>query len=307
MANERQAQSEIKQLISKGLEQGYLTYAEVNDHLPDDLVDPEQIEDIISMINGMGIDVHEVAPDAETLLIAGEGSNRAVSYTHLDVYKRQKLPCRIGVPSQCVRRSSSQTSACSMSPAKSFCNSTCASYSSHSSASSKITHGCAARSIAAFFCRAKPSQSRCSTRAPRSRATATVSSVEPESSTITSRQTGISEAMQRPIRSPSFFATTTPVSGGFASMSVAGFIAPSMSCDTFEMTADAPLSIAHVLLTRRFAGTERHAVELANAQAAQGHDVTLILRKAGAEDRPDAIAPPVDPRVQVAVVGNLWS
>ncbi|MGY0504797.1 RNA polymerase sigma factor RpoD [Luteimonas sp. e5] len=72
MANERQAQSEIKQLISKGLEQGYLTYAEVNDHLPDDLVDPEQIEDIISMINGMGIEVHEVAPDAETLLLAGQ-------------------------------------------------------------------------------------------------------------------------------------------------------------------------------------------------------------------------------------------
>jgi len=70
MANERPAQqSEIKQLISKGLEQGYLTYAEVNDHLPDDLVDPEQIEDIIGMINGMGIDVHEVAPDAETLLL----------------------------------------------------------------------------------------------------------------------------------------------------------------------------------------------------------------------------------------------
>ncbi|WP_133479522.1 RNA polymerase sigma factor RpoD [Cognatilysobacter segetis] len=73
MANERQTpQSDIKQLISKGLEQGYLTYAEVNDHLPDDVVDPEQIEDIIGMINGMGIEVHEVAPDAETLLLAGQ-------------------------------------------------------------------------------------------------------------------------------------------------------------------------------------------------------------------------------------------
>ncbi|AXA85182.1 RNA polymerase sigma factor RpoD [Lysobacter oculi] len=82
MANERQAQSEIKQLISKGLEQGYLTYAEVNDHLPDDLVDPEQIEDIIGMINGMGIEVHEVAPDAETLLLAGQsGSGREVDDT----------------------------------------------------------------------------------------------------------------------------------------------------------------------------------------------------------------------------------
>ena len=55
MANERQVQqSEIKQLISKGLEQGYLTYAEVNDHLPDDVVDPEQLEDIIGLMTGMG-------------------------------------------------------------------------------------------------------------------------------------------------------------------------------------------------------------------------------------------------------------
>ena len=83
MANERQApQSDIKLLISKGLEQGYLTYAEVNDHLPDDMVDPEQIEDIIGMINGMGIEVHEVAPDAETLLLAGNsGSGREVDDT----------------------------------------------------------------------------------------------------------------------------------------------------------------------------------------------------------------------------------
>ncbi len=77
MANERQTapQSDIKILISKGLEQGYLTYAEVNDHLPDDMVDPEQIEDIIGMINGMGIEVHEVAPDAETLLLAGQSAS----------------------------------------------------------------------------------------------------------------------------------------------------------------------------------------------------------------------------------------
>ena len=75
MANERPApQSDIKLLISKGLEQGYLTYAEVNDHLPDDMVDPEQIEDIIGMISSMGIQVHETTPDAETLLLAGESS-----------------------------------------------------------------------------------------------------------------------------------------------------------------------------------------------------------------------------------------
>ena len=83
MANERPAQhSDIKKLISKGLEQGYLTYAEVNDHLPDDMVDPEQIEDIIGLITGMGIDVHEVAPDADTLLLNdGNTGNREVDDT----------------------------------------------------------------------------------------------------------------------------------------------------------------------------------------------------------------------------------
>ena len=70
MATDRPAQqNEIKQLISKGLEQGYLTYAEVNDHLPSEIVDPEQIEDIVQMINDMGIPVYEKAPDAESLLM----------------------------------------------------------------------------------------------------------------------------------------------------------------------------------------------------------------------------------------------
>src|SRR5690242_9531648 len=64
----QEQQSEIKTLIIKGKEQGYLTYAEVNDHLPDDIVDPEQIEDIIGMINDMGIEVHEVAPDTEAIM-----------------------------------------------------------------------------------------------------------------------------------------------------------------------------------------------------------------------------------------------
>ncbi len=84
MSNERTAQqSDIKQLISKGLEQGYLTYAEVNRiTYPEDLVDPDQIEDIIGMINGMGIEVHEVALDAETLLLnEGNTGNREVDDT----------------------------------------------------------------------------------------------------------------------------------------------------------------------------------------------------------------------------------
>ncbi len=66
--NQEQQQSQLKQLIAKGKVQGYLTYAEVNDHLPSDIVDPEQIEDIIGMINDMGIQVHEVAPDEDSLI-----------------------------------------------------------------------------------------------------------------------------------------------------------------------------------------------------------------------------------------------
>jgi len=63
-------QARLKSLIEKGKEQGFLTYAEVNDHLPEEIVDPQQIEDIIGMINDMGILVHEVAPDADSLLLA---------------------------------------------------------------------------------------------------------------------------------------------------------------------------------------------------------------------------------------------
>jgi RNA polymerase primary sigma factor len=62
-------QSQLKRLIAKGKEQGFLTYHEVNDHLPDDIVDPEQIEDIINMINDMGITVHETAPDLDAILM----------------------------------------------------------------------------------------------------------------------------------------------------------------------------------------------------------------------------------------------
>jgi len=67
--NLKNQQSGIKDLIAKGREQGYLTYAEVNDHLPEGIADPEQVEDIIQMINDMGITVFETAPDAESLLM----------------------------------------------------------------------------------------------------------------------------------------------------------------------------------------------------------------------------------------------
>ncbi|MGH8685739.1 MAG: RNA polymerase sigma factor region1.1 domain-containing protein, partial [Nitrosospira sp.] len=60
----------LKNLIVQGKERGYLTYAEINDHLPDDMLDAEQIENIISMINDVGISVYDEAPDAETLLMS---------------------------------------------------------------------------------------------------------------------------------------------------------------------------------------------------------------------------------------------
>ncbi|MCP5162430.1 MAG: RNA polymerase sigma factor RpoD [Hahellaceae bacterium] len=67
-------QSRLRDLITRGKEQGYLTYAEVNDHLPEDIADPDQVEDIIRMINDMGIRVCEVAPDADTLLMNEDDS-----------------------------------------------------------------------------------------------------------------------------------------------------------------------------------------------------------------------------------------
>ncbi len=74
--NEKQT-SQLKDLITQGKEQGFLTYAQVNDHLPDDIVDPEQIEDIINMINDMGIQVHEKAPDADSLILNDSASSDA--------------------------------------------------------------------------------------------------------------------------------------------------------------------------------------------------------------------------------------
>src|SRR6185369_16610389 len=74
MPEERQSQ--LKLLIALGKEQSFLTYSQVNDHLPSEIVDPEQIEDIVNMINDMGIPVYEKAPDSEPLL-ATENSQPA--------------------------------------------------------------------------------------------------------------------------------------------------------------------------------------------------------------------------------------
>jgi len=67
--------SQLRLLIAHGKQKGYLTYAEVNDTLPDDIVDPEQIEDIVNMISDMGITVHEQAPDEDDMVIAGNTVN----------------------------------------------------------------------------------------------------------------------------------------------------------------------------------------------------------------------------------------
>jgi len=75
MAMDTTQQSSLKALIAKGKEQGYLTYAEVNDHLPDGIVDPEQVEEIIAMIGDMGIKVSEVAPEADSLSISDSNSS----------------------------------------------------------------------------------------------------------------------------------------------------------------------------------------------------------------------------------------
>lgn len=79
MSGKAQQQSRIKELILLGREQGYLTYAEVNDHLPEDISDPEQVEDIIRMINDMGINVFEVAPDKDSLMLADADTDEAAA------------------------------------------------------------------------------------------------------------------------------------------------------------------------------------------------------------------------------------
>ncbi len=62
-------QSELKRLILKGKEQGFLTYREINDHLPEDMHDTDQIEAVVNMINDMGIEVYDKPPDPDSLLL----------------------------------------------------------------------------------------------------------------------------------------------------------------------------------------------------------------------------------------------
>ncbi len=100
---QEQQTTDIKMLITKGKEQGYLTYAEVNDHLPDDIVDPEQIEDIIGMINDMGIEVHEIAPDTETLRAAATASTDDETATEEAVAVLSAVDAEVGRTTDPVR------------------------------------------------------------------------------------------------------------------------------------------------------------------------------------------------------------
>ncbi|MCW5568126.1 MAG: sigma-70 family RNA polymerase sigma factor, partial [Dokdonella sp.] len=100
---QEQQTTDIKMLITKGKEQGYLTYAEVNDHLPDDIVDPEQIEDIIGMINDMGIEVHEIAPDTETLRAAAAATTDDETATEEAVAVLSAVDAEVGRTTDPVR------------------------------------------------------------------------------------------------------------------------------------------------------------------------------------------------------------
>ncbi|WP_440224533.1 RNA polymerase sigma factor RpoD [Dokdonella sp. MW10] len=100
---QEQQTTDIKMLITKGKEQGYLTYAEVNDHLPDDIVDPEQIEDIIGMINDMGIEVHEIAPDTETLRATATASSDDETATEEAVAVLSAVDAEVGRTTDPVR------------------------------------------------------------------------------------------------------------------------------------------------------------------------------------------------------------
>ena len=86
----------LKNLIKLGKERGFLTYAEINDHLPDDLVDAEQIEAIISTFGDMGIQVYDQAPDQETLLIASDA--QPVAQPDEDVEEQAKRGLVLELP-----------------------------------------------------------------------------------------------------------------------------------------------------------------------------------------------------------------
>ena len=90
-SDEEARKSRLTTLIKLGKERGFLTYAEVNDHLPDDVVDAEQIESIISTFNDMGIQVYDEAPDAETLLMSENAPTVTADDTDVEEQAEQAL------------------------------------------------------------------------------------------------------------------------------------------------------------------------------------------------------------------------
>ncbi len=128
----QEQQTSIKDLIAKGKEQGFLTYAEVNDHLPEGIVEPEQIEDIIRMINDMGIKVHESAPtesndilsDTETEPDEDAAEEAAAALASLDSeFGRTTDPVRMYIRTGSVVRPNSLSSEASAAAASSAASS----------------------------------------------------------------------------------------------------------------------------------------------------------------------------------------
>lgn len=95
--------SRLKLLVTKGKEQGYLTYSEVNDHLPEDIVDSDRVEDIIQMINDMGIQVTESAPDSDDLILTETTSNSDEDSEEVAAHVLSSVECEIGRTTDPVR------------------------------------------------------------------------------------------------------------------------------------------------------------------------------------------------------------
>ena len=101
--DEKRKQSQLKRLILKGKEQGFLTYAEINDHLPDEMNDTDQIEVVVNMINDMGIEVYDKVPDADSLLLKAEGTSEGSDDVDTDAVLTSAVESEFGRTTDPVR------------------------------------------------------------------------------------------------------------------------------------------------------------------------------------------------------------
>ena len=101
--DEKRKQSQLKRLILKGKEKGFLTYAEINDHLPDEMNDTDQIEVVVNMINDMGIEVYDKVPDADSLLLKAEGSSEGSDDVDTDAVLTSAVESEFGRTTDPVR------------------------------------------------------------------------------------------------------------------------------------------------------------------------------------------------------------